>query len=77
MTPEKVYERAVRIGPFVGMLMMHPMGGDPANARALQIAQPEQSQPALQPCGTGKAAMCQQAMKAEIDPKRTKCVEPD
>src|SRR4029077_16395927 len=36
MRPEKIDQRAVRIGAFIGTMMMHAMGRNPARRRILQ-----------------------------------------
>src|SRR5215471_17433761 len=67
MRPEEVIAWAVRIPLLIGGLMMPPVDRNPVWRRFHHTARSEQDQGALQPTRTGKAAVGQQAMEAEVD----------
>ena len=69
MGPQEVDHRTMRVRLFVGMGMMMAMDGDPARGRVLHRAEAENGERMLEPLGTDKAAMRQQAMIAEADPQ--------
>jgi NAD(P)H-nitrite reductase large subunit len=66
MRPEEADEGAMRIGPLVGMLMMHPVNTDPAGGRVLEAAHAQNGIEVLKPCGTNETAMGEQTVDFAI-----------
>src|SRR5271157_1355808 len=67
MTPQKIDERAVRVGLFVGKNVMHPMHGHPLGRGILQGTLREQGKAMLEPLGHREAAVGQQPMVTQRD----------
>ena len=74
MSPEEADQRAVRIGPLVGVLMMHPVDCNPASRRALQRANPQNCEPVLEPFRAAETAMGEQPVVADVDSHGTENV---
>jgi hypothetical protein len=71
MSPDETHQRAVRIKPLVGMLMMPPAHRDPTDRRILQGATAEHGEGMFKPFRTPEAAMRQKPVIAETDTERT------
>ena len=65
--PEEADQRAVRIRPLVGVLMMHPMDCNPASWRALQRANTQEREPVLEPFRASETAVGEQPVVSDID----------
>ena len=77
MRPQEIDQRAVRIRLLVGVLMVPPMGADPARRRVLHAADSKNGERVFQRLRADHAAMGQQPMKAKADSERAENVKPD
>jgi hypothetical protein len=59
------------------MLMVFAMDGNPSRRSVLKTTNTEYGESVLQPSGTRKRAMCEQAVIAEVDPECAKNVSPE
>ncbi len=76
VTPEKVYQRAMGIRLFVGVLVMQAVDGDPLGRRVLHAKHAEHGKRVFQPLRHDEALVREQSVVAEIDAERTEEVHP-
>ena len=67
MSPEEAHKRAVWIEFVVGIVVVLAMDRDPMRRRVLHATHPEKCETTLEPERTGKTAMCEHPMEAEIN----------
>ncbi len=77
VTPEEAARaRAVWVGRFVGVLVVHAMDSHPLHGRTLPAADAEDSQAVFQPAWAGEAPVRQQPMITDADAKPADEIEP-
>ena len=75
MPPHEVAKRTVRVGRFIGMLVMQPVHRDPARRRVLHAADAKHHEAALQPFRAHQPAMGQQPVIGQVDAERAEHIE--